>query len=91
MSDARRYRVNAAECLLAAARCKRTARVRIIDSITRTAIVAPVERVSPRELTHGPSTARSLQSKRRNTVSLGDRTPARACTALVRSPIEDLA
>ena len=48
-------------------------------------MTAPVNRLSQRELTHGPRTARSLQSKRRNTVALGSSTPARAWTALVKS------
>src|ERR1700674_3176739 len=37
-------------------------------------------------LIHGPSTARSLQSRTRNTVALGSSVPASACTAVVIRP-----
>jgi hypothetical protein len=51
--------------------------VRIKDSITRTAITAPVNRLRPRVFTQDPSTAVSLQSSSRNTVALGSKTPAK--------------
>jgi hypothetical protein len=58
--------------------------VKITDSITRTAITAPVNRFKPRVLAHGPTTSLSLHKSSRKTVALGSRTPARVCTALVR-------
>src|ERR1700736_592945 len=63
-----------------------TEAVRMIDNIRRTAITPPVNRLSQRVLTHGPSTALSLHSSSRNTVALGKSTPASVCTALVKSP-----
>jgi len=50
------------------------------DSMTRTQITAPVNRLSHRPFTHGPSTALSLHSSR-NTVADGSSTPASVCTA----------
>ena len=49
-------------------------------------MTAPVKQLSQRLLTHGPSTALSLQSSSRNTVALGSSTPASVWTALVSSP-----
>ena len=55
--------------------------VRTTESITSTAMTAPVNRFMPRPLHHGPSTALSLHSSSRNTVALGSSTPARVWTA----------
>ena len=65
---------------------KRTEAVRIIDSMTSTAITAPVKMLRRVELAQGPRTSLSLHSSSRNTEALGSNTPASVCTALVRSP-----
>src|SRR6516165_10817016 len=54
-----------------------TEAVRMIDSITRSVMTPPVNRLSPRPLTRGPISASSLHSSNKNTVALGNSTRAR--------------
>src|SRR5260370_40293423 len=59
---------------------------RISDSISSTPTMVAARTFSHGRLTHGPRTARSLHRRTANTVVLGSRSPASACTAVVISP-----
>ena len=60
--------------------------IKMSDSTNRTETMKVATTLSQGRLTHGPSTALSLHSRSRNTVALGRRIPARACTAVVMTP-----
>ena len=59
---------------------------RIAESTSIVLTIAPATKLSHGLFTHGPSTARSLQSRTAKTVVLGSMIPASACTAVVMSP-----
>jgi len=65
---------------------KNTVAARMSDSTTSTPTITEATAFNHGLLTCGPSTARSLHSSTRNTVALGRRMPASACTARVSSP-----
>ena len=56
------------------------------DSSSKTLTMKVATMFSHALLTQGPRTARSLQRRTRNTVALGSRMPASACTAVVIRP-----
>src|SRR5271165_1279366 len=59
---------------------------RVPDSISSVPMITDAVIFSQRAFIHGPSTSGSLHSSSRNTLALGSRTPARACTAVVSNP-----
>jgi hypothetical protein len=64
----------------------RVVAVRIAERMTSTPTITLASAFSQPGLVHGPRTALSLQSSKRNTVADGSSTPARACTTLVIVP-----
>ena len=65
---------------------KKVVAVNASDNSTRDHTMIHATMFCRKVFTHGPSTARSLQSKTRNTVAEGSRTPASACTPWVTRP-----
>ncbi len=52
--------------------------IKMNDIMSRIETITVASTLSQGRLTQGPSTALSLHNRRRNTVALGNRTPARA-------------
>ena len=60
--------------------------IRIPESSSRVPTISTATQLSHARLTQGPNTSRSLHNSSRNTLALGNSSPARACTAVVISP-----